>query len=101
VLGLAEASANQTFNLDGARQVTVLEVAEAVRELVGSHVAIEHTPGRPGDYAGKLVSQEKSARVMGWESTTSFEEGMRRTYEWYRTAYPTNGATPQADASAG
>lgn len=101
VLGLAETCANQTFNLDGSRQVSVLEVAQAVRELVGSHVSIEHTPARPGDYAGKLVSQEKSARVLGWEATTTFEEGMRRTYAWYRDAYPTNGAGPQAGATAG
>jgi UDP-glucose 4-epimerase len=101
VLGLADACANQTFNLDGTRQVTVLEVAQAVRELVGNHVAIEHAPARPGDYAGKLVSQEKSERVLGWAATTSFEEGMRRTYDWFLKAYPMNGASPQTGASAG
>jgi UDP-glucose 4-epimerase len=94
VLGLTEACANQTFNLDGTRPVSVLEVAEAVRSLVGSHVTIEHMPARPGDYVGKVVLQDKSARVMGWEATTSFEEGMRRTYEWYRSAFPANGAQP-------
>jgi UDP-glucose 4-epimerase len=98
VLGLAEPCANQTFNLDGTRPVSVREVAEAVRRLVGSHVTIEHMPARPGDYAGKIVLQAKSARVMGWEATTSFEEGMRRTYEWYRLAYPTNGQQPVASA---
>lgn len=99
VLGLAEQCVNQTFNLDGTRPVSVLEVAEAVRRLVGSHVTIEHMPARPGDYVGKIVLQDKSARVMGWEATTSFEEGMRRTYEWYRSAYPSNGAqSPVASA---
>lgn len=87
VLGLADRCTNHTFNLDGGRPISVLEVAEAVRGLVGSHVSIEHVPARPGDYAGKLVSQEKTARIMGWEDTTSFEEGLRRTFEWYRTAH--------------
>jgi UDP-glucose 4-epimerase len=90
VLGLVEAGENQTFNLDGTRQVTVLEVAEAIRDIVGAHVAIEHTPGRPGDYSGKRVSQEKSARLLDWRATTDFEVGMRHTYEWYRKAYPTH-----------
>jgi UDP-glucose 4-epimerase len=98
VLALAESCANQTFNLDGPRPVSVLQVAEAVRALVGSHVAIEHMPARPGDYVGKIVSQEKSARLLSWEATTSFEEGMRRTYDWYRAAHPTNGTSPHAAA---
>lgn len=87
VLGLADSCVNQTFNLDGNRPISVLEVAEAIRRLVGAHVGIEHVPGRPGDYGGKRVSQEKSARVMGWEHTTSFEEGMRRTFEWYQAVH--------------
>lgn len=99
VLGLAESCANQTFNLDGTRQVSVLEVAQAVRELVGAHVLIEHASARPGDYSGKLVSQEKSARVLGWEANTTFEEGMRRTYAWYRSTYPSNGVAAQPGAS--
>jgi UDP-glucose 4-epimerase len=99
VLGLAESCANQTFNLDGSRQVSVLEVAQTVRELVGTHVAIEHAPARPGDYSGKLVSQAKAARVLGWESSTPFEEGMRRTYAWYRSAFPGQELAAQPGAA--
>jgi len=98
VLGLAPDCENQTFNLDGPRPISVLEVAEAVRDVVrsvGAHVTIEHTPGRPGDYVGKLVSQETSARVLHWVATTDFEEGMRRTFDWYCKAYPSNGAGAQ------
>jgi UDP-glucose 4-epimerase len=95
VLALRDACINQTFNLDGTRPVSVLQVAEAVRKLVGAHVAIEQTPARPGDYVGKIVSQEKSKRIMDWEATTPFEEGMRRTYDWYRQAHPVNGQSSQ------
>jgi UDP-glucose 4-epimerase len=84
LLALSEACCNQTLNLDGARPVSVLEVAERIGQLMGHRVAIEHTPARPGDYSGKIVSQEKSARLMGWHANVAFEEGMRRTYDWYR-----------------
>jgi UDP-glucose 4-epimerase len=95
VLGLSEECTNQTFNLDGTLPVTVLEVAQAIREIVGGHVAIEHTPARPGDYGGKRVSQRKSAGLLGWKATTNFEEGMRRTYDWYRAAYPVENSSWQ------
>jgi UDP-glucose 4-epimerase len=99
LLALADACSNQTFNLDGSRPVTVLEVAERVCKLIGSHVTIEHTPGRPGDYSGKLVSQEKSAHIMGWRASTSFDEGMRRTYDWYRATHP--GSPPAQPEARG
>lgn len=93
VLGLAPECANQTFNLDGERPISVLEVAETICTLAGSTVRIEHVPARRGDYAGKIVSREKAARVMGWRPTTPFDEGVRHTFAWYR-ARRVNGAYP-------
>lgn len=98
VLGLAEQCQNQTFNLDGTEPVSVLEVANAVRELVGGHVAIEHTPARPGDYAGKLVSQKKASELMGWTPETTFAEGMRRTWNWYQALHAKSVASLTAAA---
>jgi UDP-glucose 4-epimerase len=95
VLGLAEQSLHQTFNLDGTVPVSVLQVAQAIRAIIGGNVAIEHTPARPGDYAGKRVSQRKAAELLGWRATTSFEEGMRRTYDWYRAEHPVDKASWQ------
>jgi UDP-glucose 4-epimerase len=54
---------------------------------VGSHVQIEFGVGRPGDYKGKEVSAEKARRILGWVPEIEFEEGMRRTVEWYRETY--------------
>jgi UDP-glucose 4-epimerase len=100
VLGLADSCENQTFNLAGAQSLSVLQVAEWVRELVGAHVAIEHTPGRPGAYAAKHVSREKAAELLGWTAEIPFDEGMRRTFAWYRAMLPATGQTPQHAAIA-
>ena len=75
---------NQTYNLDGARRVTVLEVAEGIRRLVGDQVRIEFTPERPGDFGGKEVIAEKARDELAWEPTIEFEEGLRRTVDWFR-----------------
>jgi UDP-glucose 4-epimerase len=44
---------------------------------------VEFGEARPGDYAGKEVSADKVKRVLGWEPTTTFEDGMRRYVDWY------------------
>ena len=82
-----ERAENQIFNLEGIRPVTVREIAETVQRLVGNNVPIQYMPARPGDYAGKEVSGRKAREVLGWEPTTDFEEGMRRTIEWYKATH--------------
>lgn len=86
VLCMGEVGKNQIFNLEGAEKVTIAQIAETIKRQVGGKTEVVFTPARPGDYAGKEVSREKAARVLGWEATTPFEEGMQHTIAWYRKA---------------
>jgi UDP-glucose 4-epimerase len=83
ILAMGAKAANQTYNLEGVQQVTVLEVAERIRGLVGEHVEIERTPARPGDFAGREVSAQKAADELGWRCETDFEAGLKSTAEWF------------------
>ncbi|MBI3097493.1 MAG: NAD-dependent epimerase/dehydratase family protein [Planctomycetes bacterium] len=85
LLCLGEKGKNETFNLEGARRISVKEVAETIQRLAGGDVKIIYTPARPGDYAGKEVSNARAERLLGWKPTVDFEEGMRRTLAWYRS----------------
>ncbi len=84
ILAMREKAENEIYNLEGIRKITVKEVAETIQKLVGNNVKIIHTPARPGDYAGKEVSGKKIKREFGWEPTTDFEEGMKKTIKWYK-----------------
>jgi UDP-glucose 4-epimerase len=84
VLAMQESAANQTYNLEGRRQVTIIEVAEGIKKLVGDHVKIEFVPERPGDFGGKEVSAEKAKRELNWKPTVEFEDGLKATVEWFR-----------------
>jgi UDP-glucose 4-epimerase len=84
VLAMDEKAANQTYNVEGTRQVTVIEVAQAIRDIVGDHVKIEHVPERSGDFGGKEVSAEKAKQELGWEATIGFQDGIRETAAWFR-----------------
>ena len=78
-----EIAKNKTYNLEGMRPITVKEVAETVKKLVGD-VEIEYKEERPGDFEGKTVSAEKAKRELGWEPKVDFEDGVRRYIEWYK-----------------
>ncbi len=81
---MKEVAANQTYNLEGLRKITVLEVAEGVRAAIGEHVRIEFIPERPGDFGGKVVAAETAWRDLGWKPAVRFEDGLRTTVEWFR-----------------
>jgi UDP-glucose 4-epimerase len=83
VLALSDIAENEVFNLEGPRPITIRHVTETIRDILDIPMNVEFGSARPGDYAGKEVSAEKARRVLGWNPTTTFEEGMRRYIEWY------------------
>ena len=83
VLAMNERAVKQTYNLEGRHKITVLEVAEGIRSLLGDQVRIEFVPQRAGDFSGKEVSAVKARRELGWEPKVEFEEGLMRTVEWF------------------
>ena len=87
VLALGDRAENQVYNLEGSQKITLRTVAETINKLFGGNLRINYVPARPGDYSGKEVSAEKAREELGWEPKIDFEEGMRRTIEWFTEKY--------------
>ncbi len=78
-----ERQATGIFNLEGPREVAIIELAEAVCRAVPSNGGITRTEARGGDYRGRVVSRQRAKDVLGWEPVTSFEEGFEETLGWF------------------
>jgi UDP-glucose 4-epimerase len=70
-------------------------MAETVLRLTDSSSHIEWVPARAGDYAGREVSAEHVAQVLGWRPTTGFEQGVQNYLDWLASE-PTRKPTPAA-----
>jgi UDP-glucose 4-epimerase len=79
--GLDDVAVNRVYNLASDETVTIKQIAETIKELMGD-VEIVHTPARPGDFGGKIVSSDRAARELGWTAATPFSEGVRRYIDW-------------------
>ena len=86
VAALSGDAENEVFNLKGPEPITIRRIAEEVRDLLGAPFTIAGGPLEPGDYAGRVISGEKAKRVLGWEATTPFAQGLRRYVDWFTRA---------------
>jgi UDP-glucose 4-epimerase len=85
VAALQPEAAGRTYNLSGEEVVTILEIAERVQESTDG-CEIVHTPPRPGDFPGKVISNRRALEELGWKAETSFREGVRKYVEWVRSS---------------
>lgn len=74
----------EPVNIGTTHELTVLAFAEAVQRLVGRDVGIVHRPLPEDDPHVRRPDISRAKEVLGWEPRIGFEEGMRRTIDWFR-----------------
>jgi nucleoside-diphosphate-sugar epimerase len=78
--------AGRVINVATGRQISINQLAQTLQELVGSDLTPIHTEARPGDVRDSLADIALARQLLGYEPLVSFEEGLRRTLEWYRSS---------------
>jgi nucleoside-diphosphate-sugar epimerase len=91
----AEKAAGQMFNIATGRRITLNRTFEALKPLTGYSGKANYAAERGGDIKHSLADISKAATNLGYKPAIDFEEGLRRTVEWYRKA----GAGYQTSAS--
>jgi UDP-glucose 4-epimerase len=76
--------AGEVFQLGTSIETSIVEIAEIVRDTVGTDVAINFEPRRPGEVYKSRVDISKATRLLGFHPSIDVKEGLGRTVEWYR-----------------
>jgi dTDP-glucose 4,6-dehydratase len=71
-------------NLGNPYEMTILEFAEQIRRLTGSHSPIEFRPLPEDDPKQRCPDIAKARAALGWEPRVTLEEGLRLTVEYFR-----------------
>ena len=79
----------EVFNVGNERSVlTIRELAEQIRELMGGKVEITFRPLHYTDVEMRIPNIDKARKLLGWEPKVDLEEGLSRTIAWYRERQP-------------
>ena len=80
----ASAVAGRVFNVATGRRITLNETFQLLRELTGYSGPPAYAPERGGDIKHSLADISQAEKCLGYRPSVNFEEGLRRTVEWYR-----------------
>ncbi|MDG5466861.1 GDP-L-fucose synthase [Deltaproteobacteria bacterium IMCC39524] len=70
------------LNLGTGVDVTIRELAETVKDVVGYEGGLEFDSTKPDGTMRKLLNVSR-AKNMGWEAKVSLREGIEKTYRWF------------------
>ena len=77
--------AGQSFNLANGRSTDLLTLLDAINHLLDTDVKPKHSPPRAGDVRESLADITRARELLGYEPIVDFEEGLRRSIDYYRT----------------
>ena len=72
------------YNLSTGKEISVNELAETIARLHGEPVRKIHRDPRPGDIRRSALDSSRLRRDLDWAPRYSFQEGLAKTYEWFR-----------------
>jgi dTDP-glucose 4,6-dehydratase len=82
----------EIYNISGTDEKTNKEVVEIILNELGiSHSIIKYVEDRKGHDRRYAMNSLKMKRELGWNVMYSFQEGIRRTIEWYKISQDESG----------
>ena len=74
------------INIGSGEEATIASLAERIATLTGFKGEIAWDSSRPNGQPRRRLDVSKARDRIGFEATTSLEEGLRRTIDWYMAA---------------
>jgi GDP-L-fucose synthase len=78
-------SGESPINIGSGSEVTILELAKIVAEVVGYDGTIDRDESKPDGTPRKLMNSGR-LNELGWRPATNLRDGIAQTYEWYLTS---------------
>jgi nucleoside-diphosphate-sugar epimerase len=77
-------ASGKVFNVGVGGRVSLNEVTEVLAKISGNTLEVKHEPPREGDIRDSQADITQAREVLGYDPRVDFEEGLRRTFEWYK-----------------
>ena len=83
----ASGASGKVFNAGTGQRIALNGVIQLLGRVTGKKIQAMYQPARSGDILHSQADISLARRVLGYEPRVDFEEGLRRTWDWYSAAY--------------
>ena len=80
----ASQAAGQMFNVATGKRADLNQAFQLLKKITGYAGEVKYGPERSGDVKHSLADLSRAEKHLGYKPTVDFEEGLRRTVDWYR-----------------
>jgi dTDP-glucose 4,6-dehydratase len=94
---LMQSSTNEPVNIGNPQEMTLLELAKRIIRLTGSRSEIVFRPLPEDDPKVRQPDITRARTLLGWEPRVDTDEGLKRTFEWFRDTLRGRGARREVD----
>ncbi len=91
IIRLLESNEVEPTNIGNPAELTVIQLAELVKDITGSNVDIVYRDLPVDDPKVRQPDITKARRVLDWEPRVPIEEGLRRTMEYFKKKLGSSG----------
>ena len=81
----AEGVAGRVINMADGRKTSLLQLIDALNELLGTNVQPTFEAARPGDVRDSLADISAARELLSYEPKIAFNEGLAKSIEFYKT----------------
>jgi len=75
---------NEPVNLGAGFEITIKNLAEKIRQLTGFEGKLTWDTSKPDGQPRRCLDTTRAKQLFGFEAQMSFEEGLKRTIDWWR-----------------
>ena len=75
----------EVFNVATSTRVSLNELLEVLKKIIGSNVQPIYKEARAGDVRHSQADISKAQQMLGYQPTVGLEEGLRETVAWYKS----------------
>ena len=83
-LAAEKAQSGEVFNIGGGSRITLNQIIEAVKDLVGQDLAVHYTEMQKGDVRHTSADTTMAEDRLGYKPTTPVYEGLKTEFEWVK-----------------
>ena len=77
-------ASGKVFNVGVGERISLNEVLRELGKITGKRLAAKYEPPRDGDIRDSQADISQARECLDYDPRVSFEEGLARTFEWYR-----------------